>query len=389
MKFDKMTNFVTYLDHHASAPLLPAAREAMNEMFDIVGNPSSVHANGRKLRAAIETARDSLALAAGTIRSRVVFTGSATEALTQAIVGGVKSTNVSRILYGAGEHMAVVRAVEAAGVPSDAIPMLATGLYDVEWLAAEIAKTNDAEERVMVVVQQVNNETAVVQPLADIEDLLRETDHVLILDAAQGFGKMQFFFDPSRVDAMAISGHKIGGPVGVGALIVKPAMDSAKLIPGGGQEQGRRGGTESAALIAGFGVAAKNAHGHFDAVREAKLIELAQDGLLKIAPDATIFGAEVERTDTAMCFAVPGLKNNISLINYDLENVALSAGSACSSGKVSRSHVLSAMSVEDALADCALRLSVGWNSTGDDIERFLAVTKKIVARHQSNRGAAA
>lgn len=389
MKFDKMTKLVTYLDHHASAPLLPAAREAMIDMLDIVGNPSSVHTNGRKLRAAIETARDSLALAAGTIRSRVVFTGSATEALTQAIVGGVSSGNVSRIVYGAGEHMAVIRAVEATSRNATTIPMRANGLYDIDWLAAEIGKANEAEERLMVVVQQVNNETAVIQPLADIEDLLRETDHVLILDAAQGFGKTQFFFDPSRVDAMAISGHKIGGPVGVGALIVKPAMDSAKLIPGGGQEQGRRGGTESAALIAGFGVAAQEAKTRFDLVREAKLIELAQDGLLKISPDATIFGVDVERTGTAMCFAIPGLKNNISLINYDLDNVALSAGSACSSGKVSRSHVLSAMGVEDALADCALRLSVGWNSTGDDIERFLAVTKKIVARLQSARGAAA
>ncbi|MFT6659383.1 cysteine desulfurase family protein [Maritalea sp.] len=384
-----MTNFVTYLDHHASASLLPAAREAMNAMFEIVGNPSSVHANGRKLRAAIETARDQVALAAGTIRSRVVFTGSATEALTQAIVGGAKSQNVSRILFGSGEHMAVVRAVEATEVQAQAIPMLANGLYDLDWLSAAIATANSAEERVMVVVQQVNNETAVVQPIAHIEDLMRETAHLLILDAAQGFGKTQFFFDPSRVDAMAISGHKIGGPVGVGALIVKPAMDSAKLIPGGGQEQGRRGGTESAALIAGFGVAAQSAKERFDAVRQAKLIEIAQAGLLKIAPDATIFGGDVERTGTAMCFAVPELKNNISLINYDLDNVALSAGSACSSGKVSRSHVLSAMGVDDAIADCALRLSVGWNSTGDDIERFLAVTKKLVARHHQKRGAAA
>ena len=384
-----MTNIVAYLDHHASAPLLPAARDAMVELLDVVGNPSSVHANGRKLRAAIETARDQVALAAGTIRSRVVFTGSATEALTQAIVGGAKSAKVARIIYGAGEHMAVIRAVQSCDQEAVALPMLANGHYDIEWLSAEISKANETGDRLMIVVQQVNNETAVIQPIADIEDLLRDTDHLLILDAAQGFGKTQFFFDPSRVDAMAVSAHKIGGPVGVGALIVKPAMDSAKLIPGGGQEQGRRGGTESASLIAGFGVAAESAKARFDAAREAKLIDFAQEELLKIAHDATIFGDEVARTGTAMCFAVPGLKNNISMINYDLENVALSAGSACSSGKVSRSHVLSAMGVDDALADCALRLSVGWNSTRDDIERFLAVTKKIVDRHQSNRGAAA
>ncbi|MGJ8529274.1 cysteine desulfurase family protein [Maritalea sp.] len=382
-----MTNKITYLDHHASAPLLPEAREAMLEMLDIVGNPSSVHANGRKLRAAIEEARDKVALAAGTARGRVIFTGSATEALTQAIIGGAKSGEVSRILYGAGEHIAVIRAVEASSVDAQPISMLANGQYDMEQLAQSIADAG--EQRLMVIVQQVNNETGVIQPIADIEDLLRETNHLLVLDAAQGFGKVPFFFDPSRVDAMAISAHKIGGPVGVGALIVKPAMDGAKLIPGGGQEQGRRGGTESASLIAGFGAACVGLHERFDALRKHELVNLAQVELLKIVPETTIFGSSVERTGTALCFAIPELKNNISMINYDLENVSLSAGSACSSGKVSRSHVLSAMGVGDDLADCALRLSVGWNSTGDDIERFLAVTKKIVARHQSKRGAAA
>jgi len=389
MNFDKMTNKVTYLDHHASSPLLPAAREAVLEMLEIVGNPSSVHTNGRKLRAAIETARDQVALLAGTARGRVIFTGSATEALTQAIVGGARSNNVDRILFGSGEHMAIIRAVELCDCETRSIPMLANGLYDLDVLVALIEAATNAEEKLMLVVQQVNNETGVVQPIANIEEMFRGTEHVLVLDAAQGFGKVQFFFDPSRVDMMAVSGHKIGGPVGVGALICKPSMDSAKLIPGGGQEQGRRGGTESAALIAGFGAAADGATDRFNAVREANLVGFAQNELLKLVPGATIFGADVERTGTALCFAVPELKNNISMINYDLENVALSAGSACSSGKVSRSHVLSAMGVDGELADCALRLSVGWNSTRDDIERFLTVTKKIVDRHQSNRGAAA
>lgn len=381
-----MAHKVTYLDHHASAPLLPQAREAMIEMMDLVGNPSSVHGNGRKLRAAIESARDKVALAAGTARGRVVFTGSATEALTQAIVGGVNSQNVTHILYGAGEHMAIIRAVESLDVPRQAIPLLADGTYDLAALEQMVAAIDG---KAMIVVQQVNNETGIIQPIEAIENMLRETAHLLVLDAVQGFGKVQFFFDPSRVDMMAISAHKIGGPIGVGALILRPSLDAARLIPGGGQEQGRRGGTESAALIAGFGIAAANAQDNFSALCALGLAEQIASGLKDISKEIVVFGADAPTTGTAICFAIPGLKNNISMINYDLENIALSAGSACSSGKVSRSHVLSAMGIDQSIADCALRVSVGWNSTRDDIERFLAVTAKIVARHQSKRGDAA
>ena len=384
-----MANKVTYLDHHASAPLLPVARDAMMEMLDIVGNPSSVHGNGRKLRAAIETARDKIALAVGTARGRVVFAGSATEALTQAIVGGVAAQSVDHVLYGAGEHMAVIRAVEATGIATSPIPMNVNGTYDLDALAKLIADQSADDQRLMIVVQQVNNETGVVQLISNIERLIFETKHVLVLDAVQGFGKVPFFFDPSRVDMMAISAHKIGGPVGVGALILKPSMDSAKLIPGGGQEQGRRGGTESAALIAGFGVAAEAAKKNFDVLAERKLLQHAEAELKNIWGEIEVFGQGAERTGTALCFAISGLKNNISMINYDLENVALSAGSACSSGKVSRSHVLMAMGIDQSMVDSALRVSVGWDSTRDDIERFLAVTKKIVDRHQSKSGAAA
>jgi cysteine desulfurase len=381
-----MAHKVTYLDHHASAPLLPQAREAMIEMMDLVGNPSSVHGNGRKLRATIESARDKIALAAGTARGRVVFTGSATEALTQAIIGGANSQNVTHILYGAGEHMAIIRAVESLDVPHQAIPLCEDGTYDLSALEQTLAAIDG---KAMIVVQHVNNETGVIQPIEAIENLLRETEHLLVLDAVQGFGKVTFFFDPSRVDMMAISAHKIGGPIGVGALFLRPSLDSARLIPGGGQEQGRRGGTESAALIAGFGEAAASAKDNFAALEELKLADQILVGLKEISKEIVVFGADAPSTGTAICFAIPGLKNNISMINYDLENVALSAGSACSSGKVSRSHVLSAMGIDPSLADCALRVSVGWNSTRDDIERFLAVTAKIVARHQSKRGDAA
>lgn len=376
-------NAVTYLDHSASAPLLPAACDALVDVLAIPGNPSSVHENGRKLRAIIEEARDQVALLCGTARGRVVFTGSATESLTHAIWGLARSQKIQRILVGAGEHMAVIRAVESAGMPFDFIPMLENGLLDVAALEAQLAAADAADERVLVAVQQVNNETSVVQPIDEIGELLFDKEHYLLVDGAQGAGKVEFYFDPSRADFYSVSAHKIGGPAGVGALILKPRVDDVRLIPGGGQEQGRRGGTESAALIAAFGVAAAQAKENF-AQMPQDLVAKAEEGLKALFPQVVFFGADAPRSGMASAFALPGIKNNISMIQYDLARIALSAGSACSSGKVSRSHVLSAMHVDPDLADCALRLSVGWNSTPDDIEAFLSASAQIAEKFKDS-----
>ncbi|MCF4099831.1 cysteine desulfurase family protein [Maritalea mediterranea] len=379
---------VTYLDHSASAPLLPDALAAMNDTLAIPGNPSSVHENGRKLRAIIEEARDHVALLCGTARGRVVFTGSATESLTHAIWGLARSGKINRILVGAGEHMAVIRAVETAGVPFDLIPLQSKGLLDLVALERQLEAAAEADERVLVAVQQVNNETSVVQPIDEIGNLMFESEHYLLVDGAQGAGKVEFYFDPSRADFYSVSAHKIGGPAGVGALILKPRVDDVRLIPGGGQEQGRRGGTESAALLSGFGVAAAQAVEDF-ANMPKDLVAAAEAGLKKLYPQVEFFGADAPRSGFASAFALPGIKNNISMIQYDLAHIALSAGSACSSGKVSRSHVLAAMQVDPELADCALRLSVGWNSTMADIEQFLSATKQIVEKFRGEDQASA
>lgn len=376
-------NAVTYLDHSASAPLLPAARDALVDVLAVPGNPSSVHENGRKLRAIIEEARDNVALLGGTARGRVVFTGSATESLTQAIWGLARNQKIQRILVGAGEHMAVIRAVEGAGVPFDLIPLLESGLLDLAALEAQLAAATAAGERVLVAVQQVNNETSVVQPIDEIGELLFDQDHYFLVDGAQGAGKVEFYFDPSRADFYSVSAHKIGGPAGVGALLLKPRVDEVRLIPGGGQEQGRRGGTESAALIAAFGVAAAQAKELF-AQLPADLVAKAEEGLRAVFPDLVIFGADAPRSGLGSAFALPGIQNNVSMIQYDLAHIALSAGSACSSGKVSRSHVLSAMHVDPALADCALRLSVGWNSTAEDIDAFLRASAQIANKFKDS-----
>jgi cysteine desulfurase len=363
--------------------LLPDAQSAMIDAFAIPGNPSSVHENGRKLRAIIEEARDHVALLCGTARGRVVFTGSATESLTHAIWGLARSQKINRILVGAGEHMAVIRAVETAGVPFDFIPLHTNGLLDLAALERQLGEADAAGERVLVAVQQVNNETSVVQPIDEIGNLMYDSEHYLLVDGAQGAGKVEFYFDPSRVDFYSVSAHKIGGPAGVGALILKPRVDDVRLIPGGGQEQGRRGGTESAALIAGFGVAAAQATENFAQIPQG-LIEKAEQGLKDLFPHIEIFGAEAPRSGFSSSFALPGIKNNISMIQYDLAHIALSAGSACSSGKVSRSHVLDAMQIDPALADCALRLSVGWSSTEADIEAFLSASAQIAEKFKGD-----
>jgi cysteine desulfurase len=371
----------TYLDHNASAPLLPAAREAMAGVLEMTGNPSSVHAEGRALRAVIEDGREAVALAAGTEAERVIFTGSATEALTQAIVGGVEAGLADAIVVTAGEHQAVLKAAEAARAPVELVGLTADGEIDLTALAALVARADGG--RLLIALHSVNNETGVVQPIGAVEEMLADTPHMLVVDAVQGFGKLALGFDAGRADMVAVSAHKIGGPAGIGALLVKPEFDAVRLIPGGGQQQGRRGGTESAALSAGFAEAARSAGTAFDLGKLRPLGDEIEAAIRDRAPGAVIFAAAAERLGTTIDFAIPDLDNATSMIGFDLAGVALSAGSACSSGKVSRSHVLTAMGVPAALADCALRVSVGWSTTEKDVARFAEALDKLIAQHAS------
>lgn len=377
----------TYLDHNASAPLLPAAREAMARVLAMSGNPSSVHAEGRALREIVEEGREDVARAAGTGAERVVFTGSATEALTQAITGGIAAGLADRIVVSAGEHQAVLKAAETARAPVEAVGLTADGQIDLAALEAIVGRAGGT--RLLIALHQVNNETGVVQPLAAVEDLLADTPHVLVVDAVQGFGKLDLKFDGGRADMIAVCAHKIGGPAGIGALLAKPEFDTVRLIPGGGQQQGRRGGTESAALSAGFGAAASAAKTVFDLDALRAFGDAIEAAILARAPDAVIFGHGAERLGTTVNFAIPGLENAISMIGFDLAGVALSAGSACSSGKLARSHVLAAMGVPGTLADCALRASVGWSTTEADVARFATALDSVMGRHETASTAAA
>lgn len=378
-----------YLDHNASAPLLPEARDALLAGFELVGNPSSVHGHGRALRDVIETARENVARLAGAERRQVVFTGSATEAITQAIVGGAKTFGVNRIVISAGEHAAVGKAAEATGLPVTVVGLDEQGVIRSNEIAEAIAAADAAGEKLLVAVHWVNNETGVIQPMGRIEALVGPTPHYLFVDAVQALGKLDLEFAGRAPDMMAISGHKIGGPVGVGALLMKSHADLVRLIPGGGQEQGRRGGTEAAALIAGFGAAAKSFQDQFDAALIAELIGQLLSGLRAMAPETVVFAEGADRLGNVINFAVPGLKNSVAMMGLDLLGLSISSGSACSSGKVGPSHVLAAMGVSPELSECALRVSLGWNSTEGDVSAFLKGFENVLGRHRSRRGVAA
>jgi cysteine desulfurase len=380
-----MTGSNIYLDHNASAPLLPEARVAMLAAFEMTGTPSSVHGHGRALRAVVETGRGQVAALAGAERQQVVFTASATEAITQAIVGGAKAFPVRRIAISAGEHAAVSKAAEATGLPVTVLGLDGGGRIDLDALAALVA----GDEMLLVAVHAVNNETGVVQDLPRIETLVGPTPHLLFIDAAQAFGKLPLEFAARAADMMAVSAHKIGGPVGIGALLMKAHADSVRLIPGGGQEQGRRGGTEAAALIAGFGAAAAAFPLVYDAERVAGLVMRLTAGIRHLAPDALVFGENAPRAGNVVDFAVPGLGNAVAMMGLDLAGVSVSSGSACSSGKVGPSHVLAAMGYAPEICASALRLSLGWNSDENDVEGFLTAFETVLTRHRRRQGQAA
>lgn len=376
-----MTRPAIYLDHNAASPLLPEARSALVAALDLVGNPSSVHGHGRALRHLIDSARVHIARLAGAERKQVVFTGSATEAITQAIVGGAKSFAADAVVISAGEHAAVGKAAEASGLPVITIGLLADGSIDLDQLAQVIG---EAQGNLLVALHWVNNETGVVQPMARINALVGPTRHTLFVDAVQALGKIPLDFAASAPDMVAVSGHKIGAPAGVGALLVKAHADVVRLIPGGGQEQGRRGGTEAAALIAAFGAAAAAFTERYEAAGVAALTARLEAAL---PAEAVVFGGE--RLGNVTNFAVPGVKNSTAMMGLDLLGLSVSSGSACSSGKVGPSHVLAAMGVPGALADCALRVSLGWNSTAADVDAFTAGYQSILERQRARQGQAA
>src|SRR5688572_7065555 len=339
-----------YLDHNATSPLKPSAREAMLSAL-AAGNASSIHAEGRRARALIDGARENIALALGVLPQMIVFTASGTEANNFA----VKGAPVERLILSSIEHPSVIEAAKATKLPIEWIAVDASGRVSLEALETILRRSRLPS---LLSVMVVNNETGVIQPVRQIVELARSHNVLVHTDAVQALGRMPVNFALLGCDLMTISAHKIGGPMGAAALIVREGIELTNLIHGGGQELRRRAGTENVAALAGFAAAVAEEMTDMAALRSRLESEL-QD----LTPDIQIFGRDAKRIGNTTCFALAGLSPDAALISIDLDGIAVSSGSACSSGKVGRSHVLDAMGVPAELAKGALRISFGWNST--------------------------
>lgn len=360
-------NNAVYLDYNATAPVRPAAASAVVEAMAMTGNPSSTHGFGRAVRKAVEQARERVAALINAPTESIVFTGGGTEANNLALRGCGRRAVVSAV-----EHDSVLSAVP----DSVLIPVDGDGVVNLEALQDLLAGKPPAVVSVML----ANNETGVVQPIAAVAASAHRFGALVHCDAVQAAGKIPVDMAALGVDMLSISAHKIGGPPGVGALAVLGHVTLLAVARGGGQERGLRGGTLNAPGIIGFGVAADLAKEGLNAF--AGLSGLRDDlerGILDTAPGVIIFGAGTQRLPNTSCFARPGRSNDTLVIALDLAGVAISAGSACSSGKVKASRVLTAMGVDSELASGAIRVSLGWTSAADHVERFLTAWNKIAA----------
>jgi len=368
-----------YLDWNATAPLRPEARQAMLDALACAGNPSSVHAEGRAARAIVERARQSIAQLAGSGAGGVVFTSGGTEANALALASELDGRRFDRLLVSAVEHPSVLAGGRFLSDAVERISVDGEGRVDLAALTARLAVLAGNGQRVLVSIMAANNETGVLQPVMEAARIVHEAGAMLHVDAVQAFGRIPLSFSALNVDMMTVSAHKIGGPKGVGALILRPGLRPFPLMTGGGQEQGRRAGTENVAGIAGFGAAAAACARDMaaQAVRLAALRAKLEDAVRAATPDVVIFGASAERIANTTLLGRPGMRAETAVIAFDLEGIAVSSGAACSSGKVQPSHVLSAMGVVPDLARGAIRVSMGPDTTESDVIRFLEAWKKV------------
>ncbi len=365
----------TYLDHNATTPLRPEARAAILDAFDLGGNPSSIYTEGRAARALVEKARKTIADQLGVIPAMVIFTGVGTEANNFAI----KGAKVDRIVISAVEHSCVLEAANATGKPVEIVPVSQGGVIDLEALEKTLASGNG---KALVCLMLANNETGALQPVREAAAIAHQYGALIHTDAVQALGKIPVNFGLLGVDMMALSAHKVGGPQGTGALILRDGVVLEKLIHGGGQELGRRGGTENVAGIVGFAAATSAAYKNEPDIKALR--DLFESKLQEVSPGVTIFSSAVDRLPNTSYIALESLKAQTTLINLDLEGIAVSTGSACSSGKVTGSRVLAEMGVSEALRACALRISFGWTSTQADVTKFIEVWQQLVARNSKN-----
>jgi cysteine desulfurase len=367
-----------YLDWNATTPLRQEAREAMTVAWDLCGNPSSVHAEGREARRLVEDARAAVAGAVSIDARDVVFTSGGTEANALALTPGLRrgaSPPVERLVVSAVEHASVLAGGRYQADKIDVLGVTRSGVVDLDQLRALLTDRPPA----LVSVMHANNETGAIQPLAEIADIVHGAGGLLHVDAVQAFGKVLCDIKELNIDLASISAHKLGGPKGIGALVLAAGLSGLDaLLRGGGQEQGRRAGTENVMGIAGFGAAVKVAMASLES--DMNRVEKQRNRLetgLRQTRHMLVFSENVPRLPNTTLFSAPSLKAETAVIGFDLEGIAVSSGSACSSGKVQPSHVLQAMGSGPELARGAVRLSLGWSTTEEDIDRTLEAWRKL------------
>lgn len=366
------TNRLIYLDYNASSPLKPAVRDAMLDVMDGPSNASAVHKFGRQARLHIENARRDLANSINCAADSIIFTSGAPEANNTVFMNYFDWPIISSVI----EHPTVM-----AALPHDELQLLPVthdGLIELDKLETALKY---AENPALVSIIWVNNETGVIQPMTEISKLVKKYNGLLHTDASQAFGKIDIDFKGLDIDLMTLSSHKIGGPQGTGALVVKAGMDIEPLIVGGGQEKNRRAGTENVMAIVGFGAAAIKAVKDLENYKSLqKWRDAIETAVASHSPNTIFYGQNAPRVSNTTMFATPDLTADTQVINLDLDGIAVSNGSACSSGRVEPSRVLKAMGASDDLANCAIRISMGWNTSENDINTFIEVWKKIYDR---------
>ena len=367
-----------YLDWNATTPLRDEARRAIASALDLAGNASSVHAEGREARKWIEGARAAVAIAIGAAPRNVVFTSGGTEANALALAPKVRRGSgpaVERLVVSAIEHASVLAGGRFLQSQIETVRVTTAGVVDLDHLRQLLHDRPPA----LVSIMLANNETGAIQPIAAVAGIVHEASGLLHVDAIQAFGKIPLDMAALGADLLTLSAHKIGGPKGVGALVLAEGLSGLEpLLRGGGQELSRRAGTENVAGIAAFGAAAAAAMTDLaaDSRRLSGLRERLEKGLRQ-TNDAIIFSDSVQRLPNTTLFTVPGLRAETAVIGFDLAGIAVSSGSACSSGKVQPSHVLEAMGFDPDIARGAVRLSMGWSTRDADIERCLKAWRRL------------
>jgi cysteine desulfurase len=374
-----------YLDYNASAPIRPEAAETVMRALHLGGNPSSVHASGRAARSVMEHARAQVASLVAMPSGSVIFVSGAAEANAMAIASAVKA-GAKRLIVGATEHETVPASAEASGAAIDILPVDAQGVADLDWLAQRLASWDAADGAPFVALMLANNETGVIQPVAEAGALVRAHGGWLHIDAVQAAGKVAIDMRALNADTLALSAHKLGGPQGVGALVFGNRARLSRQLHGGGQERSMRAGTENVSGIAGFGAAAEASLRDLAGVgRQAAWRDAAAERLAREAA-VEILGQGAPRLAGTLCFAAEGFTSELQVMQMDLAGVMVSAGSACSSGKVKPSRVATAMGRDD-LAPYVLRVTGGWASTEADWTTFTDAWLQAHAQHRQRQSA--